>query len=155
MRQPLLLCVIGWMGCDETDSVTTPIDSGATTADTDALGGEELAIAGTYTDEWGVDHTIDASSWVQVSTYGTLVFAVLSFDNAAESLVAQNGSSNAFNPDLYSRFDWVDGADGDLFYCQTAFDAATEEAAEATPRADDSDPANAGCGGFAWTNLVP
>ncbi len=151
-----LLCVIVWMGCDEEPgTLTTPNDSGDLPADTDVLEGEDLSIAGSYTDEFGVDHTIDELEWVQVSAYGTLSFAVLSFDNAGQALIAQNGSSNAFNPDLYSHFDWVEGTDGDLFYCQTAFDAATEEAAENTPRADDSDPANAGCGGFAWTNLEP
>jgi len=151
-----LLCVIACWGCaEEPADDTTPLDSDTSAGDTDTEGSDELAIAGSYTDEFGTEHTIDESSWVQVSAYGTLSFAVLSFDNAEQSLVAQNGSSNAFNPDLYSRFDWVEGMHGDLFYCQTAFDAATEEAAEATPRADDTDPENTGCVGFAWTNLVP
>lgn len=156
MRVPLW-CVIVWMGCNEepTDD-TSPLDTDAPSPeDTDPTVGDGLAITGSYTDEWETDHTIDEASWVQVSAFGTLTFAVLSFDNPGKWVIAQNGFDNAYYPDLYSRFDWVDGTHGDLFYCQTAFDAATEAAAESTPRADDSDPENAGCGGFAWTNLRP
>lgn len=157
MRVPLW-CVIVWTGCDEqpADDDTSPLDTDdPTVGDTDPLESDTLAIAGSYTDEWGTDHTIDETSWVQVSDDGTLTFDVLSFDNIGRSVIAQNGSGNVYNPDLYSRFDWVGGTHGDLFYCQTTFDAATEEAAEATPRADDTDPENTGCGGFPWTNLVP
>jgi hypothetical protein len=153
MRQTLL-CVLVCLGCDEEGDDTSPMDTDTPPGDSGEPTGE-LVIAGSYTDEWGVDHTIDETSWVQVSPYGSLSFDVLSFDNAARFVIAQNGSTNPYNPDLYSRFDWVDGLHGDLFYCQSAFDAATEEAAAATPRADDSDPENSGCGGFPWTNLVP
>jgi hypothetical protein len=156
MRVPLW-CVIVWTGCDEQPADdTSPLDTDpANVDDTDPVTNDVLAIAGSYTDEWGVDHTIDEQSWNQESEFFSATFHVLSFDNAGMWVIAQNDPSDAYFPGLYSRFDWVEGLHGDLFYCQTEIDAATAEAAEATPRADDTDPDNAGCVGFPWTNLVP
>ncbi|MDC0720916.1 hypothetical protein [Nannocystis bainbridge] len=106
-------------------------------------------IEGEYTDQYGGKHTIDADAW----TMGTDVFHVLSFDNERDRLVAQNDADNAFNPDLFSRFDWhVDG--DDVYYCQSAFDAADEAAAEAATAADPTD-LMTGCSGFPWTSLTP
>jgi hypothetical protein len=141
MRQTLL-CVLVCAGCEDAGDDTSPTN-------------DVLAIAGSYTDQWGVDHTIDEVSWVQVAPYGSSSYAVLSFDNAIRSVIAQNASTNAYDADLFSRFDWVEGMHGDLFFCQTAWAAASEDAAEATPRSDDTDPETTGCGGFPWTNLVP
>lgn len=115
-----------------------------------------LAIAGAYTDAFGTAHEITDTSWTQTFGSGTTAaayaFAITSYDNVEQYLIAENGADNGYFPGLWSRFDWTD-VDGDLFYCQSAFDAATEEDAFAAPRADDTDPASGGCGGFAWTAL--
>lgn len=114
-----------------------------------------LDIAGSYTDAFGTDHDIDETTWSQSGATGySSTYDVVSFDNDAQYLVAQNGPENAYSADLWSRFDWV-RADGVLYYCQTNFGAESQDAAEATARGDDSDPAAAGCGGFAWTALSP
>ncbi|MBL9099998.1 MAG: hypothetical protein JNL82_03515 [Myxococcales bacterium] len=110
---------------------------------------DEPAIAGSYTDEYGSMHTIDAAAW----TIDAAIFHLVAVDNEAVHLVARNDAANMYNPDLYSRFDWH--VDGDaIFYCQSAFDAADADAAEATPAADGADMAT-GCGGFPWTRLNP
>ena len=53
--------------------------------------------------------------------------------------------------------------DGELYFCQTAYDAASAEAAQDTPRGDDTDPGTGGCGapnppdspnGFPWSKLT-
>lgn len=111
-------------------------------------GSDALEIVGSYTDEYGDTHTITEQSWE--NSGGS--FAIAMYDNADMWLVAQNAESNGFNPGLWSRFDWaMDG--GNLYYCQSAFDAATmEDAAAASADANDL---MMGCGGFAWTNLTP
>lgn len=107
-----------------------------------------LDIEGTYTDEWGSAHVITSEAWT-IDAVAT--FEVLVFSNEDGFVVAHNGSDNEYSPDLYSRFDWQDTDEG-LFYCQTVFDGASQEAAEsATPNLD----LDTGCGGFAWTNLTP
>jgi hypothetical protein len=114
-----------------------------------------LDIAGAYTDAFGTDHDIDEATWSQSTGTGyASTYAVASFDNGAQYLVAQNGDENGYGAGAWSRFDWA-RADGALYYCQTAFDAPTEQDAEGAARGDDSDPASVGCGGFAWTALSP
>jgi hypothetical protein len=107
-----------------------------------------LEIRGTWDDSWGGSHTIDEMTWVS----GSAVFHVTSYDNDAGVLIAQNDEANDWNPNLWSRYDWT-WSGTQLFYCQTAYGAASEAEAEGTPRADDTDLA-AGCGGFGWTELT-
>ena len=119
-----------------------------------------LEIIGTYQDEFfgtgfGTIHIITQDTWTQqFETGGTSVFHILEYSNFFEFLTAQNDSANGFNPDLFSRFDWT-FFNGNLYYCQIAFDKTTLEDARATKDADRTDPPNSGCGGFFWTNLTP
>jgi hypothetical protein len=137
--------------CDEELADTKPTGDTGAPAEPD-----DIAIAGTYVDAFGSEQVITNETWTQTYTgYEPLVFAIASYDNTERVVIAQNGDANSFAPGAWSRFDWVDAADGHLYYCQSAFDAATEELAVDTPRPDDSDPAGAGCGGFAWTDLTP
>ena len=63
--------------------------------------------------------------------------------------VAQNGP-DSWSPDLWSKYEWMWDADGDFHYCQSTYDAETEEDALSAEGADADDVA-AGCGGFSWT----
>ena len=136
--------VLGLVACGEGE------DSVGTTGDT-GTAPEGLAIAGSYTDEFGTEHVIDDGSWTQTFPgYPATTWTITSYDNDGMYVIAQNSPDDPFNPGLWSRFDWA----GDLHYCQATFDAATEADALTTPRPDDSD-LDAGCGGFAWTDLTP
>jgi len=117
-------------------------------------GTDPLVIDGTYNDNFGCVQTITSSTWT-TSTSSSCggIFHIAFYSNEFEYLAAQNDPSNSFDASLWSRFDWVT-AQGHLYYCQTAFSAATEAAALATARSDDSDPGASGCGGaFEWTQL--
>lgn len=116
------------------------------TTETDTTGTEGLEIAGEYVDEWGSEHTITDEQWQQ----DALLFHVLSYDNEADSLIAENDANNEWSAGLFSRFDWA--WDGDsLYYCQTVYDAETAEDAEAAEPADAAN-LEGGCGeGFPWT----
>lgn len=141
----------GDSGADSGDSGadTGDTDSGVTDTDSDVA----LEIAGTYTDNYGGDHVITSTSWAQ---YGaTTNFAFTQYDNDANFAIAQNDAANTYSPNLFSRFDWTVDSSSQLWYCQTAYDAATEADALATAAADATDPATTGCGGFSWTSLTP
>lgn len=138
---------------DPTDDTDRAGETGETgeTGDTGAPTDEGLAIAGSYVDEFGTVHVIDDVSWTQTFPGSDpWTFAIASYDNAARFVIAQNDPEDPYNGGLWSRFDWT----GDLHVCQTAYAAATEAEAEATPPADDAD-LDHGCGGFAWTDLTP
>lgn len=117
-----------------------------------------LAIAGHYNDEWGGHHEITSEVWTQSGFGEVSQFLISEYSNVARWLVAQNGPDNAWNPDLFSRFDWTwfdDGTGEALWFCQTIFDAESEEAALKTEAADATDPSVGGCAGFTWTKLTP
>ncbi|MEZ4236042.1 MAG: hypothetical protein R3F59_07755 [Myxococcota bacterium] len=150
MRATLLLLLLSaaLAGCPAAKGTDTA-DTGAQTA---AL---PLEIVGSYTDAFGTTHDIDEDAWVQTYPgYDPLRFEVAWWDNAEGRLVAHNDPANAYAGDLWSAFDWTWTADDHLYYCQSAFDADSEDAAGAAPAAD-ADDLDAGCGGFAWTDLTP
>jgi hypothetical protein len=151
---PQLGCDGADEGGDEANDETSETETGETgetetgETETETGGGDMLEIAGDYLDEWGDMHTITSSSWT--NSAGTFHLEI--WDNAADYAGAHNDETNMYSPGLYSRFDWhYEGTT--LYYCQTAFDAASLSDALAA-NADRSDLA-AGCGGFAWTNLTP
>lgn len=112
-----------------------------------------LAIVGTYVDNWDTTHEITDATWVQTSEWGTSAFSILSFDNDAHHVTAQNDLENDYYPDLFSHFEWMIDGDG-LWVCQSAYDASTEEDADATASADGTDPESTGCGGASWSLLT-
>lgn len=114
---------------------------------------DDVAVAGSFTDEFNTAHEITNDTWTQtfeddVSTWETIVYG-----NEAGFALALNSAENAFNPGAYSRFEWVQ-TESSTFFCQTVYDGATLTAAMAAPLADNADLAT-GCGGFPWTNLTP
>jgi hypothetical protein len=138
----LVAACSGDQGKDEVSPTGTTGDTGTPTG---------LAIAGTYTDEFGTEHVVDDVSWTQTFPGSSpTTWTITSYDNDGMFVIAQNSPDDPYNPDLWSRFDWT----GDVHYCQAAFGAATEADALATPRPDDAD-LEAGCGGFPWTDLTP
>lgn len=131
-----------------------------TDSDTDADSDTDLEIIGTYTDDWGGTHVIDMKSWVQTyaaadtgSKDSVSAFAISTYDNDNDYLVAQNDAANEYYAELWSRFDWV-YKDGDLFYCQIAYDAKDAATAEAVDTADPTFPADGGCNKSPWTELT-
>ncbi len=132
------------------DAAVCEIDTAATV---DGCEGDSIDIAGEYTDNFGFPASIG-----ECSIYGN---AVTTLSNADQYVVIQNSCADPFSPGKWSRYDWTwysgDGSAPNLYLCTTVFDAATEAAAIAAPRADDSDPAHGGCGGpdFGWSLLTP
>jgi len=139
-----------------TDTGSTDTDPDTDTTDTDTDIGTDLAINGTYTDNFGSDHTITNALWTMAfGSYPASYFGITVYDNAERYVIAENDAANSYYGGLFSRFDWYVDDDDGIWFCQTTFTATTEAEALATPRADDSDPANAGCSGFTWTHLNP
>lgn len=137
-------------GPDDDDS--GPDDDDSAPDDDDDTAVEELALIGTWLDEWTTFHVITGEQWRSGTAPNDSVYVISQYDNDAGWLVAENGERNAFNPGAWSRFDWT-WVDDQLYYCTTAFDAATEQAALDTAAAEATDPTASGCGGFAWTSM--
>lgn len=152
----ILAALIGCTGegVDDTDAPDTDAPDTDDTDTDDPVDPDRFALVGEYVDVWGTQHTITEVLWIQTFPNGEGErYHILDHDNGARWAIARNDADNPWNANLFSRFDWtVDG--DDLWYCQSVYDAATEDdAREATP-ADPSD-LDGGCGGFTWTALTP
>lgn len=110
---------------------------------------EGLAIVGTYTDDFESEHVITSATW---STEDS-VYYISQFDNAEGYVIALNAQDNEYSPCGWSRFDWTE-SDGELYFCQSAFGADSEEAALETKPADAKN-LDMGCSGFPWSRLSP
>jgi hypothetical protein len=116
-------------------------------SDTDT-GDQGLEIVGEYVDNFMSAHVITETEW----TFDGSIYAIVEYDNDAGYLLAQNDEANTYNPGLFSRFDWTWSGD-QLYYCQTAYDAASLELARMSGGADPDD-LDMGCGMFPWSNLT-
>jgi hypothetical protein len=124
--------------------------------------GEALEVEGAYDDGFGGGLVIQEGQWVveYAGEDGSVVrvpSTIVSFDNDANGLIVQSPPDDAFTPNQFARQAWTEpDAEGSFYYCTVVFGLETLEAAEAdTTEADPSDPAQGGCGGFAWTLLTP
>lgn len=106
-------------------------------------------IAGNYVDNFGGLQAISDRFWYS----GGLIFETCSVDNPRHRLVAHNNPANSFNPGKFSRFEWTK-SDNRLWYCQSVYNASTEQEAASAPPADPNHPATGGCGTSAWSTLI-
>ena len=100
----LSLTLIVACGDSETTESNTPTSTnGNDTTDGTETVPEDLSLSGSYVDNWGTEHTIDNDLWIQ----GSSAFQIISYDNETGTIIAQNDSSNEYNPDLWSRVEWA------------------------------------------------
>lgn len=103
---------------------------------------------------WGAPLVLTADEIVTGLGADLAVYTVETWSNEGDFVIARNADTNEYNPGAFSRFDFATTDDGE-FFCQTAYDAATAEAALATTAADATDPTTTGCGGaFPWSALT-
>jgi hypothetical protein len=123
------------------------------------LAADAPAIAGLYVDNFGGWQSVGKEARIMPDGSSQLIFHICTVDNAKHFLIAQNSPGNDFNPLKFSRFEWTE-QNGQLFFCQQVFDAASSaDAADLakTPAADPSDANDKGCGmdgKFPWSQLT-
>ncbi|MEM6994832.1 MAG: hypothetical protein AAF721_30235 [Myxococcota bacterium] len=130
-------------------------DGGSETAhsdDSDDGSGEGIEIAGVWLETYRggmVTHTIDDMTWESNDArFGATTLTLDSFDNATRTAIGDSGMG-------FSKLQWTwTDDDTQLWYCTAAFAQETAEDAAAAADADASDPANGGCGDFAWSMLA-
>ncbi|MBR57689.1 MAG: hypothetical protein CMH54_06475 [Myxococcales bacterium] len=109
-----------------------------------------LEIEGVWNDAFGGTETITSESWE--TDWGSST--VISYDNDINQAILQIAADDEYNPNKYAKVRWTELAEDRFFYCWVAFGFDTlEEAEEAEDTSDLNDPANGGCGGFAWSEL--
>ena len=138
----IMMLIMGMFACSEKETDTATTDTSAEPS------GEPLAFIGSWEDNYGT--LLDVTESDIIDNYGN-GFSIDSYSNEEQYVIAQNGSDNTYNPDLWSKFEWTTAND-ELYYCQIAYDAADAETAmDATADANDVE---AGCNGFGWSILT-
>jgi len=115
---------------------------------------EEIDIAGTWIDSFGITNTITSESWGwQYPGYDDMNFAITQFDNDAGVAIVQDETANEMGDKLWGRFEWT-FVDDVPYYCMTA-DGLDSEDAAAGVASIDHDNVSANCNGYAWFELMP
>ncbi|AWV90689.1 hypothetical protein [Bradymonas sediminis] len=154
-----MILSMGLVACADDDD--TPQDNNTAVENNDPVENNTPAgieIAGVYESNFGGTETISDTAWVTESEgFAAINTKVDSFDNDANVAITQNAEDAEYSPNAFNKVVWTEpDAAGAFYYCTVAFGLATaEEAAADETVADDSDPANAGCAGFSWTQLSP
>lgn len=121
--------------------------------------GDDPEIAAIYVDNFAGWHSVGGEAWLSFGSGDQLIFSVCSVNNDDDYLIAMNAAGNDFNPGKFSRFEWF-AENGQVFYCQQVFDAASAAEAEdftANPAADPANANDEGCGvdgQFPWSQIT-
>jgi hypothetical protein len=107
-----------------------------------------IEIVGSYTDQFGFTVEITTTGW----SFGDAVFTFSIVDNDENYAIARGAESAEWNPCAYNTFVWHEEG-GDLYYCQSVFDATSECGALHAARPDSEDLLK-GCSGFKWSKLT-
>jgi hypothetical protein len=121
----------------------------------------DLEIRGRWQDNYETTHDISNQSWFTSSAFGDADKSIEYYDNDKRYLIWQRPADDAFNANKFSKVVWI-VAQRDLatvekfYYCEivTGKDSFAE-AENAPDTSDASEPQNGGCGGFAWTTMIP
>ena len=140
----------GANGSDSDSGSDSGTDGSGSTGDMNLL-----EIAGAYVDNFQQMHEVGDELWVMSGDGYELRFEIETFDNDGDMLVARNGEDNGSAEGQYSRFTWFTDAEGQLWYCQDPYDAASVEAAMQADPPDSSMPGDGGCGIGSWSALDP
>jgi hypothetical protein len=165
----------GGTGTGGTGGTSNGGDSGASeggapsgaAGDDGAGGGETIEIAGTWTDSsFGFTETdvIDDHAWSSDVGDGPTVVSITEFSNSERYAIRKAPKDAAYSPNTYDRVLWTKPEGGSFYYCTVIYGCETAaqtekgdgDASSTTCKlseVDDSDPANGGCGTFAWSKL--
>jgi hypothetical protein len=127
--------------CSDPDAGSEPDSDG---------GADEIEIAGTWESNFGGTEVIDSHGF---TSFGS-TSPIIEYDNDDNTMITQNPCDAEFSPNAFNKIVWTEIVNDSFYYCTVDFglDSAAD-ARNSTMTADDSDPENEGCGGFAWTQL--
>lgn len=106
--------------------------------------------AGSYSDNFGAALTVNETTWMSVSSWGTSLYDVEAYGDSY--IIMQNDADATYNPSKWTKVEIGTTSTG-FTYCMTLYDADSAEAALITVTSSFYDVANstAGCNGFSHT----
>lgn len=111
-------------------------------------------LIGSFQDDYNIEYELSEKLFFQKP--GTR-FHILKWNIDDQYFIAINDSLNSYDPNLYSRIDWVEFEEMQPFewgFCLSAYNAATPDSAEAVTVADRNNP-KTGCNGYPFSRMKP
>ena len=109
-------------------------------------------LKGDFRDDYGIRFTINDSLWTQ---HPNVKYHIISWDTAAQYLVARNDLNNPSDKGLFTRIDYMLLPDMEPFrwgFCLTVYKAKTIEEAKKSASADRQNPKK-GCNGYPFSRM--
>ena len=176
----LAISALSLVACEDDKKTTGRTDSGSNNGTTDSGSGDSTASdsnssvtttpctitaragadasqmpPGRMTDEWGTSWTITGDTITTGSEdWGYTIYIVDVIDATTLTVIAQTACDSTYNPGDWAVFEFeMEG--GDLYTCQSTYNAKSAEEAATAERANKADLLVAGCNGSPWTNMGP
>ncbi|MEQ9279841.1 MAG: hypothetical protein RLN83_10095 [Balneola sp.] len=111
-------------------------------------------LIGSFHDDYNIKYELTEKVFYQKP--GTR-FHILKWNLDDQYFIAQNDSLNSYDPNLYSRIDWVEFENMATYewgFCLSAYNAATADSAETVNVVDRSNP-KTGCNGYPFSRMKP
>jgi hypothetical protein len=111
-------------------------------------------LIGQFTDDYNIEYELTEDLFILKPNNK---FHILTWNTEEMYFIAQNDSSNAYDPNLYSKIDWVKFDEMEPFiwgFCISAYNAPTADSAKAVDIADRSAP-KTGCNGYPFSRMRP
>jgi hypothetical protein len=111
-------------------------------------------LVGSFQDDYNIEYELTEKLFFQKP--GTR-FHILKWNIDDQYFIARNDSLNSYDPNLYSRIDWVKFEEMQPFewgFCLTAYNAATPDSAEIAAVPDRNNP-KTGCNGYPFSRMKP
>jgi hypothetical protein len=117
-------------------------------------------LLGSWSDNWGITITINATHWKSEASWGTSTYSILAY--GASFYLMQNPSDDAYNPDKWTVVQFHPSTAGGSVangfgYCMAVYNGASAKAAMEIDTATIYDASNAasGCNGFGHSVASP
>jgi len=109
-------------------------------------------LKGHFADDYEIRYSITDSLWTQLPN---VKYHIISWDTAAQYLLARNDDKNPSEPGLYTRIDYMFFNNMNPFlwgFCLITYDATSLEEAKSKENADRTNPRK-GCNGYPFSRM--
>ena len=111
-------------------------------------------LSGTFEDDYKIEYTLTKKLFFQKPN---TQFHIIEWNITEQYFIAKNDSLNPYDPNLYSRIDWIEFNDSAPYtwgFCLSVYDATSAESAEDVQSANRSTP-KTGCNGYPFSRMKP
>ncbi|MEO9886728.1 MAG: hypothetical protein ABJR05_04805 [Balneola sp.] len=112
------------------------------------------SIQGIFQDDYNIEYELTAKVFYQKPE---TKFHILKWNVDEQYFISQNDSLNPYDPNLYSRVDWMIFENMEPYewgFCLSDYNAITADSAEAVNVVDRSKP-KTGCNGYPFSRMKP